>query len=488
MRRMVQVQQKQHRETKTAKHFALVVTILFLFFVDSAYSLAPSDLDNRAKDMEDILQKSSLAYITVTIAILIAALMYMGSSIFNDAKLLAYSKETFYQSIITLVLIASFPVIYVFISQLCIELFLGGMPVNGGMFDVASAYLAWNNVYFFTHLLIITILNVGIASLINQQYSVPIMGVFATVNLVSFAKPLMFAVSTGVTILSTSLFINSFQIMLLDLIKNSLLPIFLPLGALLRAFPPTLNAGNVLLAITIGAYIIAPIIYAFDIYLITQIVDPTQGQKSYSDQLGLMRFFYTKTVFETILTKNTCPYVKKFVGIFTPSSDYAVFVTPYDKIDKNLQDCGVYTGVGGIFRETADMLGRLPTWGKIVLGVDLTARGVSAAVTATSSLKSVLKQTTWDKLCSGKVMGKVCKSLGLIGFVSSTISSASTAVLAISLFYYSFDLVVGTAVSFVILSAIIPFLNFTIMVIFIRDFSQYVLGTPISLGHLVRLI
>ncbi|MCX8200184.1 MAG: hypothetical protein N3G76_01820 [Candidatus Micrarchaeota archaeon] len=465
-----------------------LAVLVVIAFANLVYPVSSEDLQRRAGEMADILQKSTLAYVAVAIAILLAALMYMGSSIFNDARLLAYSKETLYQAIVSLVLIASLPAIYVIISQICIELFLDGMPVNGSMFDVASAYLAWNNVYFFTHLLIITVLNVGIASLINQQYSIPIMGVFATVNLVSFAKPLMFAVGTGVTLLSTSLFINSFQIMLLDLIKNSLLPIFLPLGVVLRAFPPTLNAGNVLLAIAIGAYIIAPAIYAFNIYLVTEIVDPPAGKTSYAEHLGLMSLFYRSNVMRTILTESSCPYVKMGASMFRPSSDYAVFVTPHESFDDNLKDCGIDVGEKGLLDMTADIASRMPTWAKVILGVDLGARSISAVVTGANSVKSLMKQTTWDKLCSGKIAAKICKSLGIIGFVSATISSISTAALAVSLFYYSFDLVVGTAISFVILSAIIPFLNFTILVIFIRDFSQYILGTPISLGHLVRLI
>lgn len=471
---------------------ALPPLLLFiLLLLQGAHALTSQDLQQRQADLVAILQQSTLAYVAVAIAILLAALMYMGSSIFNDARLAATSKDTLYQAVFSLFLIASLPVIFLVVSQLCIELFLGGMQVQGSLFDVAETFLTWNFVYFFTHLMIVTMLNVGISSLINQQYTIPIAGVLAPVNLIAFARPLMFAVSMGVTLLSTSLFINSFQIMLVNIVKTTILPVFLPLGVVLRAFPPTMNAGNVLLAIAIGAYIITPAIYAFNIYLITQIVDPPPERAQYVDQLGLMRFFYTKSVMNNILSQSSCPFVQKMVATISPSpsNKYAVFTTPYSQVNDSLANCGVQVGSQGFLDAAANTVARLPTWAQVVLGIDIGSRGISAVVSAAQGAKSIFGNTkAWSNFCSKGTIGKICKNLSGISFALSAISSVSTALLAVTLFIYSFDLIVGTAVSFVILSAIIPFLNFTLLVIFIRDFSQYILGTPISLGHLVRLI
>ena len=60
-----------------------------------------------------------------------------------------------------------------------------------------------------------------------------------------------------------------------------------------------------------------------------------------------------------------------------------------------------------------------------------------------------------------------------------------------ALFYfvlYFYEILLGITVSFVILSAILPFIKFTIIIIFIREFTYNILGTQISLGQITRLL
>jgi hypothetical protein len=51
------------------------------------------------------------------------------------------------------------------------------------------------------------------------------------------------------------------QISFLRFIETSMFTVFLPIGILLRAFPPTRGAGAVLIAIAIGFYVVFPMAY-----------------------------------------------------------------------------------------------------------------------------------------------------------------------------------------------------------------------------------
>ena len=135
---------------------ALTVMLLALT-LPLAYSLNDADISRGAQEISGIIGQSSAAYVAVLIALLISALMYMGSSIFSDPKLLASSKDTFYQGIMSLIIIASLPIVYVLVSQILIEFFRHGLDteVTLGMFDLSRMLLVWNTIYFGTHLLML---------------------------------------------------------------------------------------------------------------------------------------------------------------------------------------------------------------------------------------------------------------------------------------------------------------------------------------------
>ncbi len=464
---------------------------LFLLIASANAAINQQSINDNAAAMQNILGQSGAAYIAILISLLIAAVLYMGSSVFSDSRMLAISKDTFYQALMSLLLIASFPVIYVVVTQLCVELFLGGMPVSGDVYDIGKMFLLWNQIYYGVHLLIITILYGGISGIINQQYTIPVASALVNINLTAFAKPMLFAMNMGITLITTSLFVNTFQLMFLDIVHTNLLPIFLPLGVLLRAFPGTLNAGNVLLAIAIGSYIIVPAVYMFDIYLVRELVSdknlnppPNTNAPDFKNGLGLMPFFYNQQTLSTIVSAGAnCPLAKKFLNMGTNgyAGPYEVLAMSYNDYNNSLAGCGVFLDA------IPTQLSKLPTWAVVALGTATAASAASSIITAATTLRDV-SPTIWARLCAKKGLGTACKFASQFAFGLSAFSALSMGALAIFLFVMAFDLISGTAVSFIILAVIIPFINFTIVVIFIRDFSQYVLGTPISLGHLVRLI
>lgn len=427
------------------------IVLAVLLITASAHAFSQQDLVNRSQEIHNILTQSSTAYLAVGVAILLSALMYMGASLFSNPKLLAMSKDTFYQAIVSLVIIASLPILYVVISQIVIEVFFNGMQINGSIFDISKMFLVWNYIFFSIHLVLLTIINLTINSLINQTYSIPVGGPLVTINLTYAAKPLMYIVSTMVSVMTTSFMINGFQLLFLNLVEYSILPIFLPLGVILRAFPSSMNAGNILIALSIGSYIITPAIYAFDIYLLTNIAD------NYPSGTGLLPSFYSTNTIKMVLGARNCPFLNKLYEGYL-DRDYSIFNGTLETSELEQQcnlDMGLFGKVGNIVMD-------LPPWAKIAVGAKMVSMlsGLSMKISRNARFQRVMQ---W-------------------------ISSISSIVLGISIFIYLVDIIEETAISFIILSAIIPFLNFTIIILFIRDISLNVFGTPVSLGHLVRLI
>ncbi|GEM_PF-3913139 len=445
--------------------------IAILLFSNMIFAAAPTNVSAYAQRISDILQQSSVAYIAVGIAILISALLYMGHSILSDARMLAMSKDTFYQAIVSLVLIASLPALYTVVSTIVITLFFGDMNLQGNdMFSISKLYIAWTQIYFFIHLVALTMLNMMISNLINQTYNIPLGNKLVPIDLVSVAKPIMYAVGFGVNLLTTALFINGFQLMLLNLIESSIIPIFLPLGVILRAFPTTMNAGNILIAICIGAYIITPAVFLFDIYLITTLLDPNSPNQT-SEKLGLMKFFYNQTTLEAVMDSSKCPLLRDMMDKVL-NKDYSIFEKPIDSAELKGQ-CNVDVGVDSI----KNMFKGMPGWAQAAIGATAVSKVVNGIFTSVSLVSKFLNKG-----------GKVGKISGGVALVSSISSNVSSVLFALFLMLYIMDVIESVGISFIILAAILPFLNFTIIVLFMREFSQTVLGTPLNLGHLVRLI
>jgi len=487
--RSCEVVGKMEKHTKHTMNRSVVQAfLLVVLLITNSY--ATETMQERADSMRDIIKQSGTAYIAVVISFLLAALLYMASSFFSDARLLAFSKEAFYQSIVSLILIASFPVIYLVVSQLVLAAFMGNLPLSTqtDVYDISEMFLIWNYIYYIVHILIITILYSGIAGIINQQYSIPIAGSLVTVNLMAFAKPLLFAMNMGISLLTTSLFINGFQLLFLNLVHYALLPVFLPLGILLRVFPGTMNAGNVLLALAIGAYIITPLVYVFDIYLITEILSDKHLQPKsstntidYKNSLGLMPFFYNNNTLLNAVVSKKCPLLNTVADKITGTSSYMILMKDYTEYNMSLDGCGV------VLDAIPTSISTLPTWAKVAFGT-AGAATVTAALAKIATTAKSLSPDKWNRICQKRFLSTFCKYGSWTVFGLGAFSALSTGVVAITLFALSFDLIAGTAASFIILSVILPFLNFTIIIIFIRDFSQFVLGTPISLGHVARLI
>jgi hypothetical protein len=86
--------------------------------------------------------------------------------------------------------------------------------------------------------------------------------------------PLTSLISLAVSSAAAGAWLMDIQLILLKLIENNILLIF-PIGVFLRAFPFSRAAGGTLIAISIGLYLIYPLMWLFDAYVYTEGVAQT---------------------------------------------------------------------------------------------------------------------------------------------------------------------------------------------------------------------
>ncbi|MCX8205781.1 MAG: hypothetical protein N3H30_00970 [Candidatus Micrarchaeota archaeon] len=448
-----------------AQRIQLIAVALLL-----SLPLVSAGIGTDVKVIESIISQSGGAYVAVGLSLLIAALLYMGSSLFQDPKMSAQAKDTFYTSIGSLILIASLPAIYFFTSTIVTQILLGefNLPSNADMYDVSAMFLAWNQVFLTINLLVVTAVNFYIVQFLSGSYSVPAgSGKLVPISFGTFARPLMFVLGIITNMLSVGIMLNAFQIMFLNFIHQSILPVFLPLGVILRAFTPTMHAGNVLIGIAIGAYIITPAVFALDLWILSGIVEDRSESGAWG--IGALGLFYNKDILATVVSSRDCPGINYIVDKFIQRDYSIVDVATIEEKTKE-GTCGAGIGPLAVLNST---LKSIPPWGKVALG----SAGLAAGTT--------LAAKVLEKL--GASPGGISKLSKFAG-VMRKVSVVSIAVAALTLSFLAYDIMDAVGTSLVILIGILPFINLTIIVLFMREFSQVVLGTPLNLSHLVRLI
>jgi len=397
-------------------------------------------------DVQDIISQSTGAFIIIFIVFMLSALFYMGGSLFSLPNWTARGKDMLYQGIFSLIIMASFPAIYLIFSSLFTSLFLGDIviPADVSMYDVSENLLLWNYVYYFIHLVVVTF--------VNMQ------------------SPLMFIINVIVGILSTSIMINGFQLLFLNFVRTSLLPFLLPIGLLLRAFPTSMHAGNVLVGVCLAAFIIVPIVYAIDLQILPAIIESPQniqekeGFQAYNS-FALMSNFYNREVLTNVVVESAnCKLIKQSkelmgVGLGTDGL-------------KELQKAGNDPSCGISFWNTFDsffseMDGWVRTSGNVLIGAASLGKGINVIIGSVNALAGTEIQMNIYL----RVINRV-----VLAFAS----------LYIIIFFY--EILLGVAVSFIILSVILPFIKFTIIILFIREFTYTILGTQVSLGQITRLL
>lgn len=443
-------------------------------------------------EVQNVISQSTNSYIIILITFFLSALVYMGGSLFSVPKWIAKSKDLLYQGIFSLVIMATFPVIFIIFSIFFKSIFLGGyvIPPNTDIFDIAGNLLLWNYIYYFIHLLFVTLANMIVLSVFGRPYSVPLSGQLISFDLTVLQSPLLFIVNAGVGIISFSIMINGFQMLFLNFVRYTLLPFLLPLGLILRAFPSSMHAGNVLVGIALAAFIIVPMVYAIDLQILPTILDnPNTSNPNVKvyDHFGVMRSFYTKESLDLVVfEKGNCNIIsesrKKFdLGL--------IDIDSVSELSKSADNCGpIYVGSAGFFMdvfsnilEPVDNVELITGAGWIsahIISKGIGYFNVLERIYGTENGGDVSKDYTENMKTSFMNVVRVTK-------VFDTVTGIGALFYIVSIFY---KILLGIIASFVILSAILPFIKFTIIILFIREFTLNFLGTQVSLGQITRLL
>jgi hypothetical protein len=124
----------------------------------------------------------------------------------------------------------------------------------------------------------------------------------------------------------------SMQKVLLTFINENIISWVLPIGFLLRVFFPTRQMGNILIALSIGMYLIIPLFYTFNLAMYTSVLDDCS--------------LFSSAIDDSVFGGCKNPYgfwaVAKIVpqAFFLPNLTIALFITFMSAVNKALRVIG----------------------------------------------------------------------------------------------------------------------------------------------------
>ncbi len=414
--------------------------------------------------LDDVLQNVKGLIGFVLIGILIGGIVFSVSKIIGSPRWEAQGKDIVVQSLYTLLLVLFFMFIYQVFSEVIINLFSALLNIqlsSDDPYEIARRFLIWNYVSQTVLLDILTYFNIFLENILKSTISVPIEeGVPLQINFDLLSSLLGYIANISTGFMFTSFFINTFQILFISFVEDALLRFLLPLGVILRFLPFSRKAGSVLIAMGLGLYTIAPLVYLMDMGILSSLTNLDVG----GEVLGYVNLFYNDNVLSVVVGKQPCGFFEDMYNRFL-SHDYSVLGDTMKSIsDSNngLKNC---LGISDMWDVLTGMVthSTLPFW---VFG------GGVISISAVDFIASLANSKGYGNLLVGLTV--------LRDFISGT--------LMLLFLIYSIilsEIIVGY---FIIVSVILPFLNLTVVILFMREFSLRVLDTPLSLGHLERLI
>ncbi len=399
----------------------------------------------------------------VLVGALLGTIIYMIGQTVRSARWIAIGKDTIFQAFYTLFLLVFFVFIYETFSTVLIGLFssyIGYDLVSDDPFEIAKRFLVWVYVQLTTLLIILFQGSLAVESILKSLIVYESNAIPITIRFNDLAAFLNLVINMSMGILLTSFFINSFQILLLSFVEDSLLKIILPLGVILRFLPFSRKAGSILIAIALGTYIITPLVYLMDIGMLQKISDNANQYK----ELKLVSTFYNSGTMKNIIGKTPCGYAGELYQNML-AHRYDILGNLAEEITSDNQNKDIDKCLSGwdITKAGFYMFMELPTSMKVILGGGIMMAGFGKIAPFFTGKMGILK------------VGAILKQLG---------ASAIYITLGAMLIIIASQLLT----SFVIVSIIIPFINLTIIILFMREFSLRILDAPLNLGHLERLI
>ena len=250
--------------------------LIFLFLLSNIYAQSSQQveninlptwyLQNYDKKMEDMWKEyQPIALVAVLLSFMVASLLYGFGFILNNEKLKNYGMAEFLESAASLLMVVFFlTFLRILISTFFPVVAEGATPeqkqiVEIGPFTYLDARLA----------LIQQISNKTFIQLANILYFLyKVSSVEIKVDNEDIGGIIKIIINTFITPLAeiadymySSLKALSFQRALLRFFEESALTVFLPLGVVLRIFPPTRGAGGMLIALAFSFFFVFPLTY-----------------------------------------------------------------------------------------------------------------------------------------------------------------------------------------------------------------------------------
>jgi len=205
------------------------------------------------------------ALVAILVIITSTIVLYMLGSVFDSPVLSALAKQEGYEILLTVIIF----VVFFAISGLTQSL------VNG-VYGGSEGFMGQSVEYSKTMILKVSKdgASLGIFNmLLYMYYTAPIRlgkSTYAGIsfNLGAVLRPIIDAVGTSVTLLSVAMGEWLANLSILCFIKRVMMPVFFPIGLLLRSVPQLRGGGNALIAFSFALFIIYPMMLSvnYEIY------------------------------------------------------------------------------------------------------------------------------------------------------------------------------------------------------------------------------
>lgn len=249
---------------KTLKR-TVKLAVLLLILVSVAHADAACDSASSFKGSNWTM----LTMAAFIISFALIGIMYMAGKVVDNERLINMAKTDIQQTVITAVIV--YVLFMPFVLGICsFNLSMLGFPGNLNIFDATTQYFTYTQqvaTNSFQSAMEATILVNFISSIyMGQGWST----VFSTISFSPFAglSVLNAVTSSMMNWLLLNIAVADAQLVLVQVIQASFLSLLLPAGVLLRALSPTRNIGGILISISLGLFLIHPLMFAISYEMI----------------------------------------------------------------------------------------------------------------------------------------------------------------------------------------------------------------------------
>jgi len=206
----------------------------------------------REYDSTAAFRNAALMLVVITLAV---ALLYMLGALFDSPMITALAKQEMYEILLTVMIFLGFFATWGLISNTV----LGTHGTNDGFMGVAQDYSKTMILKISKDTSSLALFNMAL----YMYYTAPIrlgktMYSGVSLNFGAVLRPMIDGIGSSASLLSVAMGEWLANINLLCFIKSVLMPMFFPLGLLLRSVPQLRGGGNALIAFSFALFIVYP--------------------------------------------------------------------------------------------------------------------------------------------------------------------------------------------------------------------------------------